>query len=219
MLRAGLTGGLGSGKSTVAEIFRSLGAHVIEADTLGRKLMVPGQPVYNAIVEHFGPGVVRSDGKLDRRVLADLAFRRNRLAELNLIVHPPVVAAQQELTDKIFARYPSAVVIVESALIFEADRQGSAPGWRQRFDRIMLVTAPEEQRIARYVDRLAEPAGAPPRENLEADARARIAAQIPDAEKIPLADFVIDNSGSLDNTHAQVRSIYAELVRASEQNR
>jgi dephospho-CoA kinase len=215
MLRAGLTGGLGSGKSTVAAIFRSLGAHVIEADTLGRRLMAPGQPVYNAIVEHFGSDVVRPDGKLDRRMLADLAFRQNRLAELNLIVHPPVIAAQQEMADKIFAKYPHAVVIVESALIFEADRQGSAPGWRQRFDKIILVTAPVELRIARYVDRLAEPAGAPPRADLEADARSRIAAQIPDDEKIPLADFVIDNSGSLEATHLEVGRIYADLARAA----
>jgi dephospho-CoA kinase len=215
MLRAGLTGGLGSGKSTVAAIFRSLGAHIIEADTLGRKMMTRGQPVYNAIVEHFGPDVVRPDGRLDRRLLADLAFRQNRLAELNLIVHPPVIAAQQEWADKVFARDPNAVVIVESALIFEADRQGSAPGWRQRFDRIILVTAPVELRIARYVERLAEPTGAPPRNEIEADARARIAAQIPESEKIPLADFVIHNDGSLEATQLEVERIYAELARAA----
>jgi dephospho-CoA kinase len=213
MIRAGLTGGLGSGKSTIAAIFRSLGAHVIEADSLGRRLMSPGQPVYKAIVEHFGSDVVRSDGKLDRRRLADLAFRENRLAELNLIVHPPVIAAQQEWADKIFARYPHAVVVVESALIFEADRQGSAPGWRQRFDRIILVTAPLELRIARYVDRLAESSAAPPRAELEADARSRIAAQIPDDEKIPLADFVIDNSGTLEATRLEIERIFAELAR------
>jgi dephospho-CoA kinase len=213
MIRAGLTGGLGSGKSTVAAIFRSLGAHVIEADSLGRRLMSPGQPVYNAIVEHFGPNVVRPDGKLDRRRLADLAFRENRLTELNLIVHPPVIAAQQEWADKIFSRYPQAVVIVESALIFEADRQGSAPGWRRRFDRIILVTAPVELRIARYVDRLAESAAAPPRTEIEADARSRIAAQIPDDEKVPLADFVIDNSGPLEATRVEVERTFAELAR------
>jgi len=174
--------------------------------------MSPGQPVYKAIVEHFGQDVVRADGKLDRRRLADLAFRQNRLAELNLIVHPPVIAAQQEWADKIFARYPQAVVIVESALIFEADRQGSAPGWRRRFDRIILVTAPVGLRIARYVDRLAQAAAAPSRTELEADARSRIATQIPDDEKIPLADFVIDNSGSLEATRAEVERIFAELA-------
>lgn len=215
MLRAGLTGGLGSGKTTVAGIFRSLGAHVIEADTLGRELMSPGHAVYNAIVEHFGKDVVRPDGTLDRRLLADLSFRHNRLAELNQIVHPPVIAAQQQWADDIFARDPDAVVIVESALIFEADQQGSAPGWRQRFDRIILVTAPVELRIARYVDRLAQLPQAPTRAELEADAHSRIAAQIPDTKKIPLADFVICNNGSLDDARRDTERIFAELIRAS----
>jgi|ERR1700756_2155698 len=215
MLRAGLTGGLGSGKTTVAAIFRSLGAHVIEADTIGRKLMAPGHAAYNAIVEHFGPTVVRPDGTLDRRLLADLAFRQNRLAELNLIVHPPVIEAQQKWADEIVAKDPDAVVIVESALIFEADKQGSAPGWRRRFDRIILVTAPLELRIARYVDRLAQLPGAPDRTILENDARSRIATQIPDEEKIPLADYVIHNDGSLETTRREAERIFAELTRAS----
>lgn len=215
MLRAGLTGGLGSGKTTVAAIFRSLGAHVVEADTLGRELMSPGHSVYDDIVAHFGRQVVRADGSLNRPMLADLAFRQNRLAELNRIVHPPVIAAQQKWADDLFAKDPEAVAIVESALIFEADQQGSAPGWRQRFDRIILVTAPVELRIARYVDRLAQLSGAPPRVQLEADARSRIAAQIPDTEKIPLADFVLHNDRSLESTRLETQRIYAELARAS----
>lgn len=215
MLRVGLTGGLGSGKTTVAGIFRSLGAHVIEADAVARDLMCPGQPVFNAIVQHFGPSVIRADGTLDRPLLADLAFRQNRLAELNHIVHPPVIAAQQQWADAIFAKEPSAVIIVESALIFEADRQGSAPGWSRRFDKIILVTAPIDQRIARYVDRLAQLPGAPPRAKLEADASNRVAAQIPDEEKIPLSDFVIRNEGPLEDLRKQTEHIYAELVHAS----
>ena len=215
MLRAGLTGGLGSGKTTVAAIFRSLGAHVIEADTLGRELMSPGHSVYDAIIEHFGKQVVRADGSLNRPLLADLAFRQHRLAELNRIVHPPVIAAQQQWADDLFAKDPDAVAIVESALIFEADQQGSAPGWRQRFDRIILITAPVELRIARYVDRLAQLPAAPPRVQLESDARSRIAAQIPDTEKIPLVDFVIHNNGSLETTRLETARIYAELARLS----
>ena len=215
MLRVGLTGGLGSGKTTVAQLFRSLGVHVIEADAIARDLMAPGQPVFNGIVEHFGPSVVRSDGTLDRRLLADLAFRNNRLAELNQIVHPPVIAAQRQWADAIFAKDPDAVAIVESALIFEADRQGSAPGWSRRFDKIILVTAPVEMRLARYVDRLARLPGAPPRQQLEADARSRVAAQIPDEEKIPLADFVIHNDGSSEELRAQTEHIFAQLAHAS----
>ena len=215
MLRAGLTGGLGSGKTTVAEIFRSLGAHVIQADSIGREMMSPGHDVYDEIIRRFGPEVVRADGSLDRRLLADLAFRQNRLAELNQVVHPPVIAAQQQWAEEIFAKDSDAVVIVESALIFEADRQGSAPGWRQRFDKILLVTAPIEQRIARYVDRMAQLPGAASRAELEADARRRIAAQIPDEEKIPLADYVIHNHGPLAATRLEVERIFAELAQAS----
>ena len=215
MLRAGLTGGLGSGKTTVAEIFRSLGAHVIQADAIGRELMSPGHAVYDEIIRRFGPEVVRADGSLDRRFLAELAFRQNRLAELNQIVHPPVITAQQQWAEEIFAKDPDAVVIVESALIFEADRQGSAPGWTQRFDKIILVTAPLDLRIARYVDRMAALPNAPSPAELEADARRRIAAQIPDEEKIPLADYVIHNHGPLAATRLEVERIFAELTRAS----
>ncbi len=95
MLRVGLTGGLGSGKSTVAAMLRELGAQVIEADALGREMMEPGQPVYAEIVRVFGPQVINPDGHLNHARLAELAFRHGRLQELNAIVHPPVIAAQQ----------------------------------------------------------------------------------------------------------------------------
>ena len=216
MLRVGLTGGLGSGKTAVAVFFQSLGAHVIEADTIAREFMSPGHVIYNAIVQHFGKSVVRADHTLDRRLLADLAFRQHRLAELNHIVHPPVVAAQQKWADTVLEKDPQAVVIVESALIFEVDQQGSVPGWRQRFNRIVLVTAPAELRIARYVDRQAQLPGAPSRAELEVDARSRIAAQLPDCAKIPLSDFVIRNDGSLENTRLQTERIFKELDRASK---
>lgn len=213
MLRAGLTGGLGSGKTTVAGIFRSLGAHVIEADAVGRQLMSPGHAVYREIIAHFGPEVVSADGTLNRRLLADLAFRHNRLVELNRIVHPAVIAAQQEWAERIFAEDPNAVVIVESAVIFEAEAQGTVPGWRQRFDRVILVTAPDEVKIARYVARMAESGRT--LQDLEADARARLAAQIPDSEKIPLCDYVIHNDGPLEETRQQVEHIFAELAVAA----
>lgn len=213
MLRAGLTGGLGSGKSTVAEMFRSLGAYVIEADAIGRELMSPGQSVYREVVGHFGPHVLHRDQTLNRRLLADLAFRQNRLAELNRIVHPAVIAEQQRRAERIFAEDPNAVVIVESALIFEADAQGTAPGWRDRFDKLILVTAPHEVKIARYVARMTD--GARSRADLEADARARLAAQIPDSEKIPFSDYVIENDGNLEQTQRQAERIFAELQAAS----
>jgi len=215
MLRAGLTGGLGSGKTTVADIFRSLGAQVLESDAIGRAMMEPGHSVYQSIVKTFGAEVVRADGSLNRRRLADLAFGQNRLAELNRIVHPPVIAAQERWAEHVFAQNPSAVAIIESALIFEADKQGTVPGWRRRFDRIILVTAPVDLRIARYVERMQQQPNAPPVAELEADARARLAAQMPDSEKIPLANYVIHNDGPLDLTRRQVEHIYAELAAAA----
>jgi dephospho-CoA kinase len=215
MLRVGLTGGLGSGKSTVAGIFRLLGAHVIEADEIGRELMQPGQQVFADIVRAFGSEVLNSDGTLNRRLLADLAFHHKRLAELNRIVHPAVIAAQQKWAERIFAEQPSAVAIVESALIFEADQQGTIPGWRQRFDRIVLVTAPVELRISRYLERRLQQPNASPRAEIESDARSRLAAQMPDSEKIPLSDYVIVNDGSLDETRRRAEAVYAELAAAA----
>ncbi len=154
MLRVGLTGGLGSGKSTVAGFLRELGAHVIEADALGREMMEPGQPVYIGIVRTFGPDVVGPDGRLNRARLAELAFKGGRLNDLNAIVHPAVIAAQQQWMNNIFARDPAAVAVIESALIFEVVRDARARGekegvladWRRRIDRIVLVTAPDESR-------------------------------------------------------------------------
>jgi dephospho-CoA kinase len=221
MIRAGLTGGLASGKSTVSGIFRSLGAHVLEADAVGRQLMEPGQHVYDAVVAAFGLEVVQADGSLNRRRLAEIAFGQDRILELNRIVHPAVIEVQRLWAEELAVREPEAVAIVESALIFEADRQGTVPGWRQRFDRIILVTAPTEMRIARYVERMRAASKATNSEDaadIEADAHARLAAQIPDEEKIPLVDYVICNDGSLDATREQTERIYAKLVEEARRN-
>jgi dephospho-CoA kinase len=207
MLRVGLTGGLGSGKSTVAAMLQECGACVIEADAVGRTLMQPGQPVFDAIVDHFGDQVLRTDGMLDRRALANLAFQQGRARELSLIVHPAVVAAQEAWMKQLFSRKPDAIAVVESALIFEAQRDGTVPGWRDRFDTVILVTAPREVKIARFLARN----GVKGDQNaLRADAEARIASQIPD--KVTLCDFVIDNSLSLEDTHQQVREIWPRLA-------
>ena len=215
MLRVGLTGGLGSGKSTVGTIFAELGAKVIDADEVGRRLMQPGERVYEEIVAQFGPRVVREDGSLDRKMLAEMAFAGGRIAELNRIVHPAVIAAQEEWMRGIFGADPAAVAIIESALIFEASQSGSAPGWRERFDRVILVTAPENEKIRRFVERAGQGSAAGGPESLAAEARRRLAAQIPDAEKIPWCDWVIDNSGNAETTRTAVENIYRELRRAA----
>jgi dephospho-CoA kinase len=221
MLRVGLTGGLGSGKSTVAETLRALGAEVIEADQLGRALMEPGQPVYAEIVRVFGPEVVGPDGRLNRARLAEMAFRGERLNELNAIVHPAVIAAQRRWMDHIFACNPSAVAVVESALIFEVERDARARGesetiladWRRRIDRIIVVTAPDELKIARYAARVG-PTGAG-HEAAEADARLRLARQIPDATKAARADYIIENTGDKAALRVQVEALWQRLQNES----
>jgi dephospho-CoA kinase len=224
MLRVGLTGGLGSGKSTVAGFLREFGAQIIEADVLGRRMMEPGQPVYAEIVRVFGPEVVGHDGRLDRPRLAELAFRGGRLAELNAIIHPAVIAAQQRWMDEVFSDDPAAVAVVESALIFEVVRDARARGekqsvladWRRRIDRVILVTAPDDLKIARYVDRI-NPAG-DARQAAEADARSRLAHQIPDSEKAPFADYVLDNSGDKASLYDQVSDLWHLLKSQSNKS-
>jgi len=221
MLRVGLTGGLGSGKSTVAGYLRELGAEVIEADELGRALMEPGQEVYSEIVRAFGSEAVSPDGRLNRARLAELAFQGGRLNELNAIVHPAVIAAQRRWVDSVFARDPAAVAVIESALIFEVERDARARGeketvladWRRRIDRVIVVTAPDELKIARYADRIC-PSG-PGREAVEADARRRLAHQIPDAGKAAHADYVLENAGDPSALRAQVVELWQRLKTES----
>jgi dephospho-CoA kinase len=226
VLRVGLTGGLGSGKSTVAAMLRELGARVIEADALGREVMEPGHEVYDQIVARFGHEVVNPDGQLNRARLADLAFRHGRLHELNAIVHPPVIEAQRRWMDEVFARDPAAVAVLESALIFEVARDALARGdkdsvladWRRRIDRVVVVTAPDELKIARYAARVAPNSAdkiAADLDAIKADARNRLSHQVPDAEKAAQADYVLDNSGDIAALRARVEALWPRLVADS----
>jgi dephospho-CoA kinase len=221
MLRVSLTGNLGSGKSTVAAFLRELGAEVIEADELGRALMEPGQPVFSEIVRVFGPEVVGPDGRLNRAKLAEFAFQDGRLKELNDLVHPAVVTAQGRWMKEVFARNPDAVAVVESALIFEVERDARArddleselADWRRTFDRIVVVTAPDEIKIARYAARICPTSAG--REAAEADARLRLARQIPDTEKAARADYVIDNTNDKSALRARTNTLWLELQQQS----
>lgn len=224
MLRVGLTGGLGSGKSTVARMLRELGAEVIESDELGRALMEPGNPAYDQIVRAFGQEVVGADGRLNRPRLADLAFKFNRVKELNAIVHPAVIEAQAAWMKQVFERDSAAVAVVVSALIFEVERDAQEGGastaayadLRKRIDRIVLVTASDDDKIARYVARVCTCGMG--MEKAETDARARLAHQMPDRDKIGRADFVLENNGDLEDLRIQVERLWDRLKQESNLN-
>jgi dephospho-CoA kinase len=224
MLRVGLTGGLGSGKSTVARMLGELGAEVIESDELGRTVMEPGHPVYDQIVRVFGAGVVGADGRLNRPRLAELAFKGDRVKELNAIVHPAVIEAQSEWMQQVFVRDRAAVAVVVSALIFEVERDAQKGGaarvayadLRERIDRIVLVTASDEDKVARYVRRVCTCGMG--EEKAEADARARLAHQVPDRDKVARADYVIENSGHVESLQSQVERLWPRLKQESNLN-
>ena len=208
MLKVGLTGGIASGKSAVGEMFVALGAHLVQADRLAHELMNPGEPVYNQVVRHFGREIVNPDGSVNRPKLAELAFgapdlpedqRGSRVAELNRIVHPAVIRSQEDWMQAIGAQNRNAVAIVEAALILEA-------GMGKRFDRLIVVTCAPEQRTARFAARQKIDL-----ESATKEVRRRMAAQLPDEEKVKAADYVIDNSGSLATTREQVADIWKEL--------
>jgi dephospho-CoA kinase len=205
VLKVGLTGGIAAGKSVVGEMFASLGAHVIQADEISHQLMQPGEVVYQEVVAHFGSGILNPDGSVNRSRLAELAFggpgKTSRIPELNQIVHPAVIRRQDEWMEDMGRCDPQAIAMVEAALILEA---GMAKG----FDRLIVVTCRPEQRIERWAHRLKVD-----EETARREVTRRMAAQLPDEEKIKAADYVIDNSGSLDETERQVKKIYAELKK------
>ena len=210
MLKVGLTGGIASGKSVVGEMFVALGAHLIQADAIAHELMRPGEAVYLKVRQHFGGEILNPDGTVNRARLAEKAFgdpagnKPSRIQELNQIVHPAVVQRQEEWMADVSRSDPRAIAIVEAALILEA-------GLAKRFDVLSVVVCLPEQRIQRWAGR----AGVD-EETARREVTRRMAAQLPDEEKIAAADYVIDNSGSLDKTRKQVAEIYGELKRAAE---
>jgi len=215
MLKVGLTGGIASGKSVVGEMFVALGAHLVQADHIAHELMLPGQPVYNEVVRHFGREILNPDGSLNRAKLAEVAFGSraasaggtpasppSRIEDLNRIVHPAVIRSQEGWMEEMGRRDPHAVAIGEAALSLDA-------GMAKRFDRLIVVTCSEEQRIMRFAARQKLDPEAARRE-----VSRRMAAQLPAAEKVKAADYVIDNSGSLDHTRKQVVEVWEKLRAA-----
>ena len=208
MLKVGLTGGIAAGKSVVGKMFAALGAQVTQADEISHQLMLPGEAVYREVVEHFGAGILDPDGTVNRARLAELAFggagKASRVEELNQIVHPAVIQRQEEWIAAVGRRDPHAIAMVEAALILEAKME-------KGFDRLVVVTCRPEQRIERWAQRLKVDL-----ERARREVMRRMAAQLSDEEKIKAADYVIDNSGSLDETERQVKRIYSELEKEVE---
>jgi len=208
MLKVGLTGGIATGKSVVGEMFVGLGAHLVQADRIAHSLMQPGEAVYNEVVRHFGRDILNPDGSVNRTKLAEVAFgsteetasnQASRIDELNRIVHPTVLRSQDEWMHAIGVQYPQAVAMVEAALILEA-------GAGDRFDRLVVVTCNPEQRAARFAARQKVDL-----QTARTEVTRRMAAQLPDEEKIKAADFIIDNSGSLADTREQVTQVWEKL--------
>ena len=192
----GLTGGIASGKSTVAAILRELGVPVVDADALAREVVRPGEPAFAEIVAAFGPGVVAADGTLDRKAVADLVFADpGKRRTLEAITHPRIAAAAQvRITGALKAGAP--LVIYEAALLVER-------GIHKAFDGLIVVAAREDVQLARVMAR----------DGLdEAAARARLAAQLPLADKIAVATHVIENDGTRAETRAKVEALVKTLT-------
>jgi len=196
MVTVGLTGGIATGKSTVAAMFGARGAAVVDADRLAHALQEPGEPCHRQIVDAFGPGALDAAGRIDRRRLGALVFADpSARRRLEAIMHPAIhQACQGEIRAAAEAGRP--LCVVDAALILEAGQQ-------HRYDAIVVVSAPEDVQVARLMRT---------RGLTEAEARLRITAQWSTATKAALADFVIDNGGAVSATETQVQRVYAALL-------
>ncbi|MBZ5577584.1 MAG: dephospho-CoA kinase [Acidobacteriia bacterium] len=182
----------------MGEALAGYGCFLIHADELGHEVEAPGGEAFEPVVREFGPEIVGSDGKIDRRRLAARVFGDSEaLARLNALVHPAVRRREEQLVDEFAARNPKGIAVVEAAILIET-------GSHERFDRLILVTCSEEQQVARAMHRDG---------SVEAEVRARLSRQMPLAEKRKFADFVIDTSGAKEETLRQTRAVYEALRR------
>jgi len=197
MLKVGLTGGLASGKSFVGQALADCGCLLIQADELGHQVLAPGGEAFEAVVKEFGADIV-VDGRIDRRRLAARVFADPQaLARLNAMVHPPVIAREEKMMDEFAARQPTGIAVVEGAILIET-------GSYKRFDRLIVVACTPAQQIARAMHRDAIS---------ETEVRARLSRQMPLEEKRKVADYVIDTSGTKQDTLRQACAVYEELRR------
>ena len=203
MLKVGLTGGIASGKSTVAEMFRRHGAHLIDADRVSRDVVAPGRPALEEIVEAFGRGVLRPDGALDRAALGAIVFNDDDArARLNAIVHPRIWEEEDRLCAIYEARDPDGIVMIDAAVIIEA-------GGADRVDLMVVVDVDAEEQLARLVAKGMS----------EEEARARIRSQMPAVEKRTYGDYVLNKRGSVEETGRQVERVWGELAARAMEKR
>jgi dephospho-CoA kinase len=197
MLQVGLTGNIASGKSHASAVFAELGAHIIDADVIAHELFAPGTGTYLKVRRAFGDGILDPDGTINRKILGHIVFHRaeQRLL-LNSLVHPDVVAEVMRRTFELAERAFDGIVIVDAALMVES-------GFYKVQDRLIVVVCDPALQLARVMNRCGLSAE---------EARLRIDAQMPVAEKIKLADFTIDTSGTYAGTREQIERIYRELL-------
>ncbi len=199
----GLSGGIGSGKSTVTRILTELGATSIDADTIVHEQQAAGRPMLKEIATVFGDGVIAADGSLDREALGAIVFRDDEArAQLGNIVHPPVIAEMMRRA-KTAVEANDPLVVLDIPLLFEGRISGRGSGAIMDFDETLCVWVSRDVQVERTMSR----------DDCDAsEAERRIAAQLPIDEKREMADHVIDNSGSLEATHAQVVALFQKLT-------
>jgi dephospho-CoA kinase len=198
VLRVGLTGGVACGKSTIAAMLVKRGAHFLPADGVAHQLYEPGAPTYDEVVRRFGRGILNEDGTINRTRLANVVFP-DRVDELNAVVHPEVVRRQELWLDEIERQDPQGIAVVEAALLIEA-------GADKDFDKVIVVTCDVQCKVEHFAHRAHVPL-----EVARFEVARRSAAQFSDKEKAEHADYVIDNSGSLQDMERQVGLIWQDL--------
>src|SRR2546428_9015555 len=200
MLRAGLTGSIGVGKSFVAGVLAELGCHVLDADQTAREVVEPGSPGLLAVAEHCGSEMIREDGTLDRERLGSLIFANEEKRQLlNSILHPYIIARQDELLREWETKYPNGIAVVDAALMIES-------GSYKRFAKLIVVHCTPDEQLKRVMLR----------NNLSREeAQKRIGAQMPQEEKKSYADYLIDTSDGFEATRERTETVYQELRRIS----
>jgi dephospho-CoA kinase len=201
MFIVGLTGGIASGKSLVARVFKDLGAHVIDADRIVHDLLEPEQQAYQEVRDHFGKDILLPNGGIDRRKLGEIIFNNpEKRAWLNNCLHPKVFNAYTVQVQHLHSRQPDSIVILDAALLIET-------GYHRNMDRVVVVYADREQQIKRLSLR---------DKFTHEQALARITSQMPLAEKRAHADYVINNTGTREDTEIQAREVFRKLKQDAE---